>query len=42
VLAPLTGPAVLAAAPRLRPTRLEFHRTLAIASLRGPRIGTGP
>ena len=36
VLAPLTGPAVLAAAPRLRPTSLEFRRTLPVASLRGP------
>ncbi len=36
VLAPLTGPAVQAVAPPLRPTRLEFRRTLAVASLRRP------
>ena len=36
VLAPLAGPAVQAFAPPLRPTRLEFDRTLAVASLRRP------
>jgi hypothetical protein len=36
VLAPLAGPAVLAVAPPLRPTRLEFRRTLSVASLRRP------
>ena len=36
MLAPLTGPAVQAVAPPLRPTRLEFRRTLAVASLRRP------
>jgi hypothetical protein len=40
VLAPLMGPAVAGAAPRLRPTRLEFRRTLALASLRRPDGGS--
>ena len=40
VLAPLTGPAVMAAAPRLRPPHLEFRRTLAVASLQRPGGGS--
>ena len=40
VLAPLVGPAVMAAAPRLRPTHLGFRRTLAIASLQRPGGGS--
>jgi hypothetical protein len=40
VLAPLTGPAVAGAAPRLRPTRLEFRRTLKLAVLRHPDGGS--
>ncbi|HBI45790.1 MAG TPA: hypothetical protein DDY78_23495, partial [Planctomycetales bacterium] len=40
VLAPLMGPAVAGAAPQLRPTRLEFRRTLALASLRRPDGGS--
>ncbi len=40
VLAPLVGPAVVAAAPRLRPTHLEFRRTLPVASLRASDGGS--
>jgi hypothetical protein len=40
VLAPLMGSALTAAAPRLRPTRLEFRRTLKLASLRRPDGGS--
>ncbi len=36
VLAPLLGPAVKAAPPPLRPTRLEFRTHLPVASLRRP------
>ena len=36
ILAPLMGPAVRAVPFPLRPTHLEFHRTLTLASLRGP------
>ncbi len=40
VVAPLIGSAAAGAAPRLRPTRLEFRRTLALASLRRPDGGS--
>jgi hypothetical protein len=40
VVAPLAGPAVTALTLPLRPTRLEFRRTLAVASLRRPNGST--
>ena len=40
VLAPLAGTAAAGAAPRLRPTHLEFRRLLALASLRRPDGGS--
>ena len=40
VLAPFAGTAAAGAAPRLRPTHLEFRRMLALASLRRPDGGS--